>query len=189
MIRSQDRSGWFGASDTAQIMGRWDTKTFARFWAVKQGLVRGGIHTDAMLAGTHYEGRILDALGIKRRDRQIRVRPILLRVNLDGEDARTIHEVKTHRSAAFCVSRQYWMQAQVEMYAAKKALVIDAYRVTDEEYRNFYIHIDPSRLSRHPVAYDARWIDEEYLPRLEFLAACLREGIYPYDCAGRDYGV
>ena len=37
MIHNQDRSGWFGASDTARIMGNWNTQTFARWWGEKLG--------------------------------------------------------------------------------------------------------------------------------------------------------
>ena len=35
VISEQDRSGWFGASDTSYIMGNWNTKTFKNWWAKK----------------------------------------------------------------------------------------------------------------------------------------------------------
>lgn len=35
MISNHDRSGWIGASDTAMVMGNWDTETFRRWWATK----------------------------------------------------------------------------------------------------------------------------------------------------------
>lgn len=38
MIHDQDRSGWFGASDTGIIMRRWDTDTFYKWWLEKLGL-------------------------------------------------------------------------------------------------------------------------------------------------------
>ena len=72
MIHNQDRSGWFGASDTARIMGNWNTQTFARWWGEKLGMFSNDFKTPAMMAGTAYEHRILDAIGIRQRDRQIR---------------------------------------------------------------------------------------------------------------------
>lgn len=183
MIHNHDRSGWIGASDTAKVMGRWDTKTFERFWREKLGLYNGKANTIAMKSGTAYEGKILDALKIKKRDRQIRIPRLRLRVNLDGEDA-VIHEVKTHKSDVFKVSKAYWQQAQVEMFAAGKPLVIDAYRMEAEDYGNWLREIDPCRLSRHPIEYDARWVEEEYLPRLRYLARCLKEGRWPDDDGG-----
>ena len=172
MISSQDRSGWFGASDTATIMGNWDTKTFARFWLEKQGLVQGGYVSHAMVAGTHYEHRILDSLGIKRRDRQIKIRRYRLRVNLDGESG-IIHEVKTY-GREFRVSKAYWQQAQVEMFVAKKPLEIVAYKLLPEDYENFFNDVDLNRITKYPIEYDPSWIESEYLPRLRYLARCLR---------------
>ena len=178
MIRSKDRSGWIGASDTAMVMANWSTPTWQKWWATKLGITEHHFTTTAMLAGTHYEHPILDALGIKRRDRQIKIRRLRLRVNLDGED-RLIHEVKTYGKDTFKVTKSYWQQAQVEMFAARKPLVIDAYRLTDAEYGNFFLPIDPNRLARHPIAYDEAWVKEQYLPRLRILAKALRKGVYP----------
>ena len=104
MIHSQDRSGWFGASDTNRIMGGWHTKTFQMFWAEKLGITKINLHTVPMQAGTMYEHRILDALGVMERDRQIKIPKLCLRVNLDGEDEHIIHEVKTYRKEPFRVS-------------------------------------------------------------------------------------
>ena len=185
MIASKDRSGWIGASDSAMVMANWNTPTWAKWWATKLGIVTGGITTTAMLAGTYYEHRILDALGVKKRDRQIKLRRLRLRVNLDGEDS-IIHEVKTHKSETFRVSRAYWQQAQVEMFAARKRLVINAYRFTDAEYRNFFLPIDKERLTEHPIDYDATWVREQYLPRLKILARCLRKGVFPHESALQD---
>ena len=41
MIADQDRSGWFGASDTSYVMGNWHTKTFKDWWLKKMGLNTG----------------------------------------------------------------------------------------------------------------------------------------------------
>lgn len=178
VIQSKDRSGWFGASDTSIIMGGWHTKTFARFWLEKQGLLRSNFSTVAMAAGTAFEHPILDHLGIRKRDRQIKIRRLRLRVNLDGETDK-IHEVKTYSGDEFKVTKGYWQQSQVEMFAAKKPLEIVAYRLTPDDYDNFYNPIEPDRLSFHPVKYDPIWIEQEYLPRLRYLSKCLRTGMTP----------
>lgn len=178
MIRSHDRSKWFGASDTSTIMGSWDTVTFARFWLEKAGVIRRDFSTKQMIAGTYYEHRILDAIGISKRDRQIKKRNLRLRVNLDGEDELTIYEVKTH-SSGFKVSKAYWRQAQVEMFATGKCLVIVAYQMTDGDYKNFFNPIDIERITLHPIEYDPDWIENEYLPRLRILVDCLTKGVRP----------
>ena len=191
MIATKDRSGWIGASDTAMVMGNWSTPTFKRWWATKLGITTNTYTSPAMLAGTYYEHPILDAIGVRKRDRQIRIRRLRLRVNLDGED-NAVHEVKTYRGKPdhvtadgelaykpFKVTKAYWQQAQVEMFAARKPLCINAYRVTDAEYRNFFLPIDPERLSEHPIVYAPTWVKNEYLPRLRILAKALKKGVYP----------
>lgn len=183
MIADKSRSGWFGASDTATIMGNWETDTFAKWWNVKLGITENNFSNQYTAAGTAYEHRILDFLGIKNRDRQIRMKKwnghsIRLRVNLDGEDD-IIHEVKTHKSEKFSVTKAYWMQAQVEMFASGKMLVIDSYRLLDGDYDNFFNPIDPNRLGRHSVEYDPMWVQREYMPRLIYLTQCMKEGKFP----------
>ena len=183
MIHNKSRAGWLGASDTATVMGNWDTDTFARWWNIKLGITEGNFSNQYTAAGTAYEHRILDFLGIVCRDRQVRIRRIgkyhvRLRVNLDGEDD-IVHEVKTHKSDRFSVSKAYWMQAQVEMYATGKKLVIEAYRMLEADYENFFNEIDPLRLSSHPIAYDPLWIEREYLPRLIYLSRCMKERCFP----------
>lgn len=179
MIQDHDRSGWFGASDTYRIMSDWNTKSFQNFWLVKLGLRTENYTNEAMMAGTAYEHPILDFIGAAEKDRQIKKRKLRLRVNLDGEDDNYVYEVKTYSSPIFRLSRAYWMQAQVEMFAAKKPLQIVSYRMTDAEYKNYMIPIDRSRLGFHPVNYDELWVKGEYLPRLEYLAECLKKGVSP----------
>lgn len=180
MIKSKSRAYWFGASDTAMIMSHWDTATFYKWWLVKCGAVpQSEWSNKAMRAGTHYEHRILEALGIKQMDRQIRIRRLRLRVNLDGEDRTTVHEIKTHGKPKFTVSKAYWQQAQVEMYATKKRLVINAYHLLEADYENYFNEIDTERLTEHPIEYDREWINTQYLPRLKYLARCLRRRRLP----------
>lgn len=181
MIHNHDRSGWIGASDTSYVMGSWSTASFARWWAVKLGLIHGGVVTRAMQAGTAYEHHILHTLGITRTDRTI-YRPLLrLRVNLDGEDAHCITEVKTHKKEVYTVSRAHWQQCQVQQYAAHKPCRIAAYRLLDDDYDNYFNDIDPARLTLHTVEYDAAWIETQYLPRLRVLARSLWERSVPHE--------
>jgi hypothetical protein len=178
MIRNHDRSGWFGASDTHYIMGNWNTQTFSLWWLEKLGLRKNSFTSRAMQTGSAYEHRILDALGVKKRDRQIKIRRYRLRVNLDGEDE-IIHEVKTYSGDTFKITPSYWQQAQVQTFAAHKAVVFNAYRLTEDDYRNWFNEIDINRLSEHPVEYAPAWINAEYLPRLRYLAHCLRKKVFP----------
>lgn len=180
MIKNKDRSGWIGASDTAVVMGSWETKTFQNFWMVKLGHIQNHVDNVYTLCGNVFEGKILDHLGIRRRDRQIRKRRLRLRVNLDGED-RVIHEVKTHKSETYKLPKSHWMQAQVEMYATGKPLVIDSYRMLPEDYGNWLRPIDPERLKETPVPYDQEWVENEYLPRLRILADALKRRAWPVE--------
>lgn len=185
MIHDHDRSGWIGASDTSKVMGRWDTETFRKWWSVKLGIRQETFTTPAMQAGTAYEGKILDALGIRTRDRQVRIHGLRLRVNYDGEDARIITEVKTHSKAEFRVSKAYWQQCQVEMLASgwglrrRKECRIAAYRMTEADIQNYFLPIDMGRMSFHPIPYDEEWVERAYLPRLRYLAKCLKTGQWP----------
>lgn len=179
MIHNKDRSGWFGASDTSKIMSKWQGKTFDKWWLVKLGLSQESYTNLAMQTGTALEHRILDYLGIVRRDRQIKIRKYCLRVNLDGETPHEINEIKTHSADVFTVSKAYWQQAQVEMFAAKKKCKIVAYQITSDDYRNWYLPIDPNRLTEHPIKYNEEWVNTQYLTRLKYLATCLRSQKWP----------
>ena len=179
MIHNHDRSGWFGASDTATIMGNWKTKTFSKWWLVKMGVDKSHFNSIQMQTGTALEHRILEHIGITKMDRQIRIHTILLQVNLDGEDRNEVTEVKTYSGERFHVTKPYWMQSQVEMAVTGKRLRIAAYRVTEDDYRNWFLPIDPERLSFHPVHFDEEWVESQYLPRLRYLAMCLRKGAFP----------
>lgn len=178
MIHNKDRSGWIGASDTSFVVGNWGTQTWSNWWAQKLGVHSNHFDTIYTKTGSWYEGKILDAIGVKVRDRQILIPDLRLRVNLDGETD-IIHEVKTHKSPEFKVTKQYWQQAQVEMFASKKPLEIVSYQLTEDDYLNWLNPIDPARLARHPVGYDVAWIEREYLPKLRALSICLEKGVWP----------
>jgi hypothetical protein len=178
MITNQDRSGWFGASDTHFITGNWDTKTFKSWWLEKLGLKTNKITTKAMRVGTHYEHRILDTISGVRKDHQIIVKELLLRVNYDGDKDGTIYEVKTYKGK-FSVTKAYWQQAQVEMFAMNtKDLYIVSYQLTDSDYKNFFNEIDPERIGYHKIEYSEDFI-REYLQDLKVLRKCLLDGALP----------
>ena len=185
MIQSQDRSGWFGASDTAYIMGNWKTKTFQNWWLQKLGLDNRHFSTVATNAGTYFEHGVLDSIIAYRKDHQIIIPELLLRVNLDGDAPGQIFEIKTHKAEKeFKVSKAYYQQVQVQCFAKLMeegevpSAEIVSYALTEDDYKDFFRPIDPERIKRHPVAYDMAFIDS-YLPRLKYLGECLRKGVFP----------
>ena len=150
MIQSQDRSYYIGCSDTSVVVGKWNTKTFEKWWLEKLGIYKNTIKTDAMLAGTNYEHKILKSLEIVdlEMDKQIILEELRLRANLDGNTNTCIYEVKTHNiNKEFKVSKQYWRQAQVEMFASKiHNLKIVSYGLTENDYKNYFNNIDKKRI-------------------------------------------
>lgn len=185
MIADQDRSGWFGASDTATIMGNWSTKTFRKWWMQKMGLDSSHYTTRAMNAGTAYEHAILDHIGVPRKDHQILLPYLKLRVNLDGDGPGRIWEVKTHKAdKPFRVTKAYWQQVQVQMFAKieeenrVQVAEIVSYGLTDADYRSFFNDIDPDRLKKYPIEYDPAFI-RQYLLKLDVLRNCLERGVFP----------
>ena len=182
MIQSQDRSYFIGASDTSYVVGNWTTKSFEKWWLEKLGLNKNNLSNEAIKAGNNYEHKILDSLNIDnlKKDNQIIINR--LRVNLDGNTDKCIYEVKTHKQEKeFKVSKQYWRQAQVEMYASKiHKLFIVAYALNENDYNNYFNDIDKSRLQLLPIEYDENFINE-YLIKLNILTRCLERGEFPND--------
>lgn len=164
------------------VVGNWRTKTFERWWLEKLGLNKNNISTETMKAGNNYEHKILKALEIEhiQMDKQIIIDR--LRVNLDGNTNTCIYEVKTHNEdKEFKVSKQYWRQAQVEMYASGiHNLYIVAYALQENDYKNFFNEIDINRIQKIKVEYDENFIKNDYIPKLEILTNCLKEGVYPW---------
>lgn len=181
MILSKDRSGYFGASDTSYIVGNWETKSFEKWWLEKLGYNRNHLNNEAINAGNNYEHKILKAINVPELEMDKQIIINRLRVNLDGNTKDCIYEVKTYRAdKKFKVSKQYWRQAQVEMYAFKtRNLYIVSYALKDKDYRNYFNEIDKDRLEFHKVEYDDCFINQEYLPKLKYLESCLENGKYP----------
>ena len=181
MISNKDRSQYFGASDTSFIVGNWNTKSFEKWWLVKLGFTTNELTNESIKAGNNYEHKILDSLNIKnlQKDRQIVIDR--LRVNLDGNTDNCIYEVKTYNNEKdFKISKQYWRQVQVQMYASNiRKVYIVSYGLEKQDYINYFNEIDKLRLKMSPIEYDEKFINEEYLPKLEYLTDCLKKGKYP----------
>lgn len=181
MIQSQDRTYYIGASDTSMVVGNWNTKTFENWWLEKLGLNKNNFSTEATKAGNNYEHKILDSLEIEGLEKDKQIIIDRLRVNLDGNTDTCIYEVKTHKQGKeFKVSKQYWRQAQVEMYASQiHKLFIVAYTLEEKDYNNYFNEIDEKRLELIPVEYDKKFIEVEYLPKLIILTDFLKRGVFP----------
>lgn len=183
MINNKDRSGYIGASDTKFVVGNWGTKTFKKWWLEKLGLSNNNFNTKYTLAGTNYEHKIIEALNIPliEKDKQIIVGK--LRVNLDANTEKKIHEIKTYAyKSGFDLKKHkdYINQVQVQMYVSNiHKAEIDAYGLLEEDYRNYFNDIDKERLSIHEIEYDEKWIKEVYLPREQYLEECLSLGKMP----------
>ncbi len=196
MIQDQDRSGWFGASDTKYIMAKnRRTKSWMTWWDVKLGKMEspftGSIYTRA---GNLFEHHILQAINPDMRmDGQIIIEKYLLRTNFDGYCDGIVYEIKTHKSEKeFELIPAYWMQTQSLMYAyitmhekwflpPFKKLYVASYALRPDEYylEDAEVEIDPSRIILHEVEYDKAWVKGEYLPRLKELARALKKRKYP----------
>lgn len=183
MISNHDRSGYLGASDTAFVVGNWGTKTFEKFWMQKLGINTDRFENEFTKAGTNWEHRILDSLHLPdlEKDKQIVIEDLRLRVNLDGNTPFRIKEVKTYQwEKGFKVPKKYINQVQVQMFASgiHEADIV-AYGLEEADYDNFLRALDPRRLQEIPVAYDPKWIETVYLPKLRILADCLKRGVMP----------
>jgi hypothetical protein len=163
------------------VVGNWKTKTFEKWWLEKLGLNKNNLSTESIKAGNNYEHKILESLEIEGLEKDKQIIIDRLRVNLDGNTNTCIYEVKTHNiDKEFKVSKQYWRQAQVEMYASEiHKLYIVAYGLMEKDYLNYFNKIDKSRLEMIPIEYDKDFINKEYLPKLNTLTKCLKEGVFP----------
>lgn len=184
MIQSHDRSGYIGASDTDKVIGNWKTKTWEKWWMQKIGINTDHFDNRYTIAGTNWEHRILDSLQLPdlEKDKQIIIEDLRLRVNLDGNTPTRIKEVKTYQwEKGFKCPQKYKNQVQVQMFAfgIYEADIV-AYGLEEADYDNFFRELDDKRLQEIPVAYDQKWVETVYLPKLRILADCLERGAFPY---------
>ena len=123
MIHDYDRSHWFGASDSKYIMSMSEgTKSWNDWWKVKCGAMDNNFHGNIYTkAGNTFEHSILKAWNPNIQfDRQIVVPSLRLRVNLDGNLADEIFEVKTYQiDKGFKVTDGYYYQSQIQMLSWK----------------------------------------------------------------------
>lgn len=182
MIKSNDRSYYIGASDIKFVLGKWNTKTFEKWWLTKIGIATNKFNNKYTLAGNNFEHKIVDSLNIKGivKDNQIIKRRI--RVNLDANTKRCIYEVKTYYyNNGFEIEehKDYINQVLVQMYYSgiHKAKIV-AYGLTDDDYNNYFNKIDKKRLSFFNIKYDEEQL-KIILIRLNYLEKCLIDGVYP----------
>ena len=184
MIENKCREGWFGASDVAFVVGNWNTKTFEKFWQQKMGWNTEHFDNKYTLAGTNYEHKILESLGIPMElDKQILVPELSLRVNLDGNSSDTIYECKTYQyKKGWKCPKKYQQQVMVQMFASglRNAKIIH-YGLVEEEYDNYFREIDANRRGEEIVQYDENWINCVFLPKLKYLSHCLKNGFFPVE--------
>lgn len=181
--KSKDRVGCFGASDTAFIMGNWNTSTFLNWWQTKLGTMTNDFKNVYTITGTHKEHQIAKWYSNKTKqklklDRKVKVKKYSLVVNLDSETKDTVIEIKTFKltDKKWSMPKKYWQQVQVQMFASKKhKAIILAYGCKEEDYDNFYLDIESNRIIEISIDYDKKWIFEEYLPRVSYLKACIKE--------------
>jgi hypothetical protein len=148
----------------------------------KIGINRDHFENKFTAAGTHWERKILESLGVPMEfDRQIIIEDLRLRVNLDGDNGRKIYECKTYGfDKGFKMPKKYIQQVQVQMFAsALREAEIVSYGLIEEEYDNYFLPVDKDRRQEHPIPYDEKWINGVYLPKLRYLAECLKEGRFP----------
>ena len=183
MITNHDRSGYIGASDVQYVIGNWKTKTWEKWWMQKLGINQDHFDNRYTMAGTNWEHRILDSLGIPglEKDRQFLMEDIRLRVNLDGNTPNRIKEVKTYQWAkGWKTPQKYLNQVQVQMFGSKIfGADIVAYGLEEADYDNFLRALDPGRLQQIEVPYDQKWIETVYLPKHRILAEALKRGVFP----------
>lgn len=189
MIQSHDRSGYFGASDVQYVIGNWKTKTWEKWWMQKLGINQDHFDNRYTIAGTNWEHRILESLGLPdlEMDKQIIIEELKLRVNLDGNTPLRIKEVKTYQWAKGwgATPRKYINQAHVQVFGSFMAGMeiegadIVAYGLEEADYKNFFRDVDPQRRQEIPVIYDSKWIETVYLPKHMVLCDCLKRGVFP----------
>ena len=207
MIQNHDRSGWIGASDVQYVIGNWKTKTWEKWWMQKLGINQDHFDNRYTIAGTNWEHRILESLGLPdlEMDRQFIIEDLRLRVNLDGNTPTRNKEVKTYKldgqkgmriatpvcglvrnDRAWKPPQKYINQTHVQVFGARMTGVdilgsdIVAYGLEEADYDNFLRDIDPNRLQEIPVEYDRKWIEAVYLPKHMILCDCLKRGVFPY---------
>ena len=187
MIINQDRSKWFGASDTSIIMGNWNTQTFLNWWFVKLGFYNKSFNSWKMKCGNILEIPIIreierkENIKIKLGKKPYYNKKLKIRVNYDGLRRDRCVEIKTCGKMFNEVPKNYWQQTQVEMNIKKKKQCdLYAYEMSDDDYLNpYFAKIDYNRIKCFEISYCEYFIEKEYKPRIKYLASCLKRRVIP----------
>lgn len=183
MIKNHDRSKYFGASDTKYVIGNWNTKTFKNWWLEKLGFATERYDNKYTLAGTNYEHKIIDALNIPEIEKDNQFIKERIRVNLDGNTKNKIYEIKTYgyeKGFDIAKHKDYVNQVLVQMYVSNiHNAEIVAYGLLENDYINFFNDIDKERLSFYEIEYNEDWLNNEYIPKIDYLTKCLIEQRFP----------
>ena len=189
MIKDTDRKWWFGASDSDKIIApNRNTETWKKWWRIKCGIEESNFKGNKYTAaGTRFEHPILKCFDKDiNMDRQLRLEPLRLRVNYDGDKDNVIYEVKTHKiDKPFEITPYIQAQVQTQMYVWKECmeefngLYILSYGLTEADYANqdpTVYDIDFDRIKVHKVKYKRRYI-KHFIKQLEPLVEDLRPHI------------
>ena len=183
MITNRDRSGYIGASDTKYVIGNWNTKSFTKWWMEKIGISSNKFNNKYTMAGNNYEHKIIDALNIPNIKKDSQFIKGKIRVNLDANTNKKIHEVKTYnyeKGFELKKHKDYVNQVQVQMFISDiHNAEIDTYGLIENDYQNYFNQIDTDRLSVYEIIYDENWINEEYKLKALYLSKCLELGKFP----------
>lgn len=193
MIKNQDRSKWFGASDTSFITGNYDTNTFCLWWLEKLGYRKNNFQNKFTLAGTNYEHKIAkfieNRFNVKLKlDRQKKIRRYRLRVNFDATSKMFNEEIKTSNKVFEKIPKNYWEQTQVQMFADKKTQTrLSVYLMEDDNYLDYFLELKKENFKFFIIQYDIDYIKTKYLPRLKYLNKCLSKKELPTNKGFSDY--
>lgn len=196
MITNQDRSKWIGASDTAMVMGNWKTLSFEEWFFEKIELGRKDkFNSWAMQCGNILEHQIIDCIDAfeekrtKKGKHPYYIRKWRLRVNYDGLRRDEVIEVKTTSKEWKTVPKAYWQQCQVLMFVKKKKKArIIQYMMTEDDYANpYFADVRTDKIREHLIEFDKKWIKNCYLPRLKYLAYCIKKRIFPAEWEFRSF--
>ncbi len=187
MITNTDRSGWFGASDTSMLFANTNTDSFRLWWLVKLGIIKNDFINIYTNTGNLLEIPIIEKIReitgekIKLGKHPYYIKDKRIRVNIDGYTKTKNIEIKTSKTGFSKPSLAYFRQCQVIMYVTKK-LYCDLWVYTllpDDYLTPYFPSIDAERLSKISIQYDECFINNEYIPRVNYFSECLRKKVFP----------
>lgn len=183
MIINTDRSKWIGASDTHMLFANPDTSSFRLWWAEKLGLRINDYTNIYMLTGNALEHKIIDLIdhNIIKGVKPIYKRRLRLRVNYDGHRCSQVVEIKTTGKQTMKLPINHMIQVQSLMFGTgwKEPALLYSYLLDQENYKNYYLELHRKNITMFEIPYATEWVQEQYLPRLRYVAECLKRRRYP----------